>query len=187
MFPAPLFQSIGPKEYGRFTVYRPYQEEPINRSGLRSVYRRQTLKRGGGSVPRSPLSERRAKGIRSVYRLPSISGRANQPFGSTVSLPRAHLKRGGGSVPRSPLSEHRSKGIRSVYRLPSISGRANQSFGSTVSLPQANIEARGRECSPLPSFRASVQRNTVGLPSTVHIRKSQSIVRVYGQSTAGKH
>ncbi|TCW18803.1 hypothetical protein EDC20_1861 [Gluconobacter oxydans] len=187
MFPAPLFQSVGPKEYGRFTVYRPYQEEPINRSGLRSVYRRQTLKRGGGSVPRSPLSEHRSKGIRSVYRLPSISGRANQPFGSTVSLPQANIEARGREC--SPLPSFRASGQRNTVGLPStVHIRKSQStvqvYGQSTT---GTLEARGRECSPLPSFRASVQRNTVGLPSTVHIRKSQSTVRVYGQSTAGKH
>ncbi len=68
-----------------------------------------------------------------------------------------------------------------------MTGRANQASGSTVSLPRADTERWGRECSPPSTFRTLVKGNTVGLPSTAHGRTSQSSVRVYGQSTTGRH
>ena len=74
-----------------------------------------------------------------------------------------------------------------VYRLPLMRERANQASGSTVSLPRADTERWGRERSPPSTFRTSVEGNTVGLPSTTHDRTGQSDVRVYSQSTTGRH
>ena len=77
--------------------------------------------------------------------------------------------------------------LRLVYRLPLVRERANQTSGSTVSLPRADTERWGRERSPPSTFRTSVEGNTVGLPSTTHDRTGQSDVRVYSQSTTGRH